>query len=384
MAFPAKFPLSKPDNLELSPATARLYDLWGNKAEYDNEFYTRFKYIELEGFSDDGYISRRDPSKVLKIEGKFYVYYTCRNTGNELVPVGQDDDTHPSVDWDLADIYVATSRDGFVWNEIGPALGRSLPGKFGCRSLTTPDVLPWDGRYYLYVQVYTDLIRHDACPVGVAVADNPLGPFELQETEVIPQGEPGEWDNTSIHDPYPLIYDGKVYLYYKGAPQSRNEPDSIHLAQGVAIADSPLGPFTKCLTNPVLNSGHETMLWPYREGVAALQIRNGNEGNTVQFAPDGTNFDLKAIVDMPPNAGGPYIPDLTADNRDGRGILWGLSIGRPAYSGVYRSRLLRFDCGLSRDVERPSFKEPKEYSDTQFLAFPLSKEERDFMRRRQK
>jgi len=380
MAFPAKFPLTKPNDIELSPATARLYDLWGNKAEYDNEYYTRFKYSELEGFSDDGFISRRDPSKVLKIDGVYHVYYTCRNTGNALVPAGQDDDTHPSVDWDLADIYVATSRDGFIWNEIGPALSRSSPGNFGCRSLTTPDVLPWDGRYYLYVQVYSDLIRHDACPVGVAVADHPLGPFELQETEVIPQGAPGDWDNTSIHDPYPLIFGGKVYLYYKGAPETRNEADSIHLAQGVAIADSPLGPFTKCRSNPVLNSGHETMLWPYREGVAALQIRNGNEANTVQFAPNGTDFDLKAIVDMPPNAGGPYIPDLTADNRDGRGILWGLSIGRPAYSGVYRSRLLRFDCSLSRDFERPSFKEPKEYSDTQFLAFPLSEEDRDFMR----
>ena len=54
------------------------------------------------------------------------------------------------------------------------------------------------------------------------------------------------------------------------------------------------------------------MLWPYRDGIAALQTRNGNEGNTVQYAPDGLNFQLNAIVDIPPNAGGPYIPDLLA------------------------------------------------------------------------
>ena len=192
-----------------------------------------------------------------------------------------------------------------------------------------------DARYYLFVQVYSDLIRQDACPVGVAVADSPLGPFELQECGIILQREAGDWDDTSIHDPYPLIYKGKVHPYYKGAPSSRSDRRSISLAQGVTIGESP----------------------------------------------DGLNFELKAIVDMPPNAGGPFIPDLTADQGDGRGILWGLSIGRPAYSGVYRSRLLRFDCSLSRDVERPSFKGPKDYSDTQFLAFPQSSEDRVFFGR---
>ena len=381
--FPAKFPLEKPSDIDLSPATERLYDFWGCKAEYDNEFYTRFKYSEVQGLSDDGFISRRDPSKVIKVGALYYVYYTCRDTGNNLVPAGEDDDTHPSVDWDLSDINVAVSRDGFTWEEKGPALGRSAKGHFGCRSLSTPDILPWKGRYYLFVQVYSDLIRRDACPVGVAISDSPEGPFELQEREIIPQGSEGSWDNTSIHDPYPLIYRGKIHLYYKGAPACRNDPQCIHLAQGVTIGDSPEGPFVKHSANPVLNSGHETMLWPYREGIAALQIRNGNEANTVQYSPDGLNFQLKAIVDMPPNAGGPYIPDLSADDCDGRGVLWGLSIGRPAYSGVYRSRLLRWDCSLSRDLERPGFKGPKDYSVDQFLAFPMSAGEKEFLQKQQ-
>ena len=53
--FPAKMPSEKPKDRELSTAMERLYDFWDSKAEYENEFYTRFKYSTPEGFSDDGY-----------------------------------------------------------------------------------------------------------------------------------------------------------------------------------------------------------------------------------------------------------------------------------------------------------------------------------------
>jgi hypothetical protein len=377
--FPAKFPLKKPTDLELSPAIERLYDYWGCKSEQDNEFYSLFKYSRPEGFPDDGFISRRDPSKIIKVGDLYYVYYTCRNTGNNVVAAGQDDESTPSTDWDLADIYVATSKDGFTWEERGPALKRSPKGQFGCRSLSTPDILPWKGKYYLFVQVYSDLIRNDSCPVSVGVADNPLGPFELKEKELIPRGPDGAWDSNSIHDPYPLPYKGKVYLYYKGHPQDSRNPEHLHIAHGVAIADSPEGPFEKHPTNPVTNSGHETMLWPYREGIASLLIRNGNEGHTVQYAPDGVSFEMKAIVDMPPHAGGACIPDLDKPG-DGRGILWGMCFGNPGRDVENRSHLLRFDCSLSRDLERPGFKSPRHHQLEQFLAFPLKEPEKLFLK----
>ena len=119
--FPAKLPAEKPNDMELSTAMERLYDFWDSKAEYENEFYTRFKYSGPEGFPDDGFISGRDPSKVIKVGDLYYVYNTCRNTGNSVVASGKDDEKTPSTDWDLADIYVATSRDGFTWEERGAA-----------------------------------------------------------------------------------------------------------------------------------------------------------------------------------------------------------------------------------------------------------------------
>jgi len=108
-----------------------------------------------------------------------------------------------------------------------------------------------------------------------------------------------------------------------------------------------------------------------------LQIRNGTEANTIQWSPDGVSFDLKAIVDIPPHAGGPFIPDVENDDGDGRGILWGIcfSMERVNRKGV-RSSLLRFDCNLSRDVERPGLKLPKDYEPEHYQAFPLAESDR--------
>ena len=51
---------------------------------------------------------------------------------------------------------------------------------------------------------------------------------------------------------------------------------------------------------------------------------------------------------------------------------------RSRYREPYRSRLLRFDCSLSRDLERPGFKGPRQYTEEQYLTFRLSAEERSF------
>ena len=109
-----------------------------------NPFYTVFKYSPVSGIGKDESklsVSRRDPSKVLKIGDTYYVWYTRRRTENR--PVGrfnieQGDDETPIVDWDLADICYATSKDGFNWVEQGVAVPRAPKGNYGDRSLSTP------------------------------------------------------------------------------------------------------------------------------------------------------------------------------------------------------------------------------------------------------
>ena len=357
-AFPAKIPLEKPADRKLSAAMERMYDVWNPYEDRGNEFFSNFKYSRLEGFTRDPNVSRRDPSKIIEANGKYYVYYTCRRTNSPPSGSQKATDEIPSKDWDLAEIWYAESIDGFRWQEKGPAVKRPAKGQFGWRSNCTPDILVWKGKYYLYYQAYSDMIHGgDVCPVTVAVAESPDGPFRPLGKPIVEPGGPDDWDCACIHDPFPIIYKGKVYLYYKGSPGQKRGGDNLIRAQGVAIADDPMGSFRKSPLNPVLNSGHEVCVWPYKEGVAAMVSLDGPEKNTIQYALDGVNFEVKALLQVPPIAPGPFIPDAFDDTGDGRGITWGLCHINPDGGGAMNASILaRFDCDLSRDEDVPLFK----------------------------
>jgi hypothetical protein len=360
MAFPCRMPKMKPE-YPLSAAMQRMYDQWSPMEDRGNDLFSNFKYSRITAFKKESGVSRRDPSKVINIDGCYHVWYTKRDT--DCDPVGYDDATDiiPCFDWDLADIWHATSCDGFKWKEQGPAVTRASKGGFGDRSLTTADILFWGGKFWLYYQAFTGPFRADKgdfCPVSTAWADSPYGPWTKSDRPVVALGAAGEWDSGAIHDPYLLVYKGKIHLYYKGSPVAEEKnAQSIIRAQGVAISDNPLGPFKKHPLNPVLNSGHETGLFPFREGVAAIVSLDGPEKNSVQYAPDGVNFFMASTLFLPPIAPGPFVADAFSDSGDGRGITWGLCHINPEGAGSDKACMIaRFDCDLSRDVNRPFFK----------------------------
>jgi hypothetical protein len=170
---PAELPAKKPTDRPLSAAVERLYDEWNPREDRGNELYSNFKYSRLKGFSYENNTSRRDPSKVLKIDGTYYVWYTRRQT--EQPPSGPKNatDTIPSFDWDLAEIWYATSKDGFRWEEQAVAVERLPKPRYGWRSVSTPDVLAWRGKYYLYYQGFNEIpgLKGDRAAATVAEAD---------------------------------------------------------------------------------------------------------------------------------------------------------------------------------------------------------------------
>ena len=365
-AFPALLPREKPTDRALSAAMARMYDVWNPQEDRANEFYSNFYYSRLTGLGPADGASPRDPSKVLRFGDTYYVWYTRRKTAQpptgirpaaEVIP-----DDVPATDWDLADIFYATSKDGFHWEEQGVAVGRNRGDGYASRSLSTPDVLAVNGKFYLFFQAFTGRFtkeKGDHCDVSMAWAESPDGPWTRLDQPVVPLGTSDDWDGGAIHDPYPLVYKGQIWLYYKGEPPAHlRGPKSIVRAQGVAIADRPEGPYRKPELNPITNSGHETCLYPFREGIAAMLIKDGPEKNTIQYAPDGLNFELKSIVQFPPQAGGPFCPDAFAGDGNGRGITWGLSHIAADGAGGSESFLIRFDCDLHRDTgaNRAAFK----------------------------
>jgi hypothetical protein len=118
-----------------------------------------------------------------------------------------------------------------------------------------------------------------------------------------------------------------------------------------------LGPYVKSPLNPVLNSGHETTFFPFKEGIAALAIQDGNEHYTMQYAEDGVNFEIASVLSFTPTAAAPFTPDAFTDTDYGRGITWGLchfiNAGTP---GKRYSIMARFDCDLSLDTHDPDMK----------------------------
>ncbi len=363
--FPHKMPDKKPD-IELSSAMERMFGYMAPRAQ-DNELFSQFKYTRLKGFdyhSGDGTISRRDPSRPIFVNGKYYIWYTKRDT--PVPPLGasragEATDTIPSTDWDLCEIWYATSEDGFTWQEQGVAVPRPEKPSPGCRSVATPDILVWKNKYYLYYQAFVEPsgLKGDWCRVSASYSNSPDGPWTPVNKTIVHTGKKGDWDQDLIHDPHPVVYKGKIYIYFKSTynkwPDIR---DKYAVAHGLVIGEDPLGPFVKHPLNPVLNSGHETTYFPFKEGIAALAIKDGNERSTMQYAKDGVNFEIASVLSLPPIAAAPFTPDAFTNTTYGKGITWGLChfINAGTHEKRY-SIIARFDCDLSLDVHDPWMKQ---------------------------
>ncbi|MDI1335849.1 MAG: family 43 glycosylhydrolase [Lacunisphaera sp.] len=378
-AFPFVLPKKKPDR-PLSASMERLYTDYMAATPESNELYTQFKYTELKGFDyhgGDGTVSRRDPSKIIFENGKYYIWFTKRATPTP--PKGKEyTDTIPSADWDLAEVWYATSKDGFTWKEEGVAIPRPPKPYPGWRAVCTPGILKWKGKFYLYYQAFLEAsgTRGDDCPIAASYADSPEGPWTPVNQIILPTGAKGEWDQYAVQDPRPLVHDGKIYMYYKS--DSDADPGLVRM-QGLAIAEDPLGPYIKHPLNPVLSSSHEIALFPFKQGVAVLVIRDGMEHFTIQYAEDWVNFKIAAITELMPTAAGLFVPDAFTDTKYGRGVTWGLSHFKNVTGSwnTYHSVLTRFDCDLSLDSNDPEMKKHCYYESPEFYYLHgLSKKER--------
>ncbi len=325
--------MAKAATMPLSAAMRRF-----TAPDKDNPWFAKFKYSALQGLGYEPGIVRRDPSSIIQVNGLYYCWYT--RAKHPCPPVGLDrmTDVLPAYPWDLADVWYATSMDGSYWQERGAAVERGSAGAYDERGVFTPEILAHGGRYYLVYQVaLSPNYRCTPESIAIAWADSPAGPWTKSPApilepdasgEVEERGDPekakvkGAWDSLQVHDPSLIYREGQFWLYYKGEGIGYHHMES---KWGVATADSPLGPYVKSPFNPVTNSGHEVVVWQYDGGVAGLVNRCGPEKNTIQFAPDGINFEIMSRVVVPPQAAGPLRVDEAANAKPLAGFSWGLS-----------------------------------------------------------
>ena len=155
----------------------------------------------------------------------------------------------------------------------------------------------------------------------------------------------GDFDSHKVHDPTLLYYNDKFYLYYKGERMGeRMTFGGREIKHGVAIADKLEGPYIKSEYNPITNSGHELCVWPYKGGITTLVITDGPERNTIQWSPDGVNFEIKSHIKWGPPAAG-LVRSLDTDKSPTEALKWGLTHQYVSYNWQY---IRRFDCKPAR------------------------------------
>ena len=339
-----------------SSATLRLEDYDKNNncdvAIPDNsDWNIAFDRFNLKGdLAPNVQFTRRDPSSVLRVNGKYYVWYSYSLT----------DGAGKNAPWDLNDLYYATSSDGHYWEEQGPAVERGPIGSFDHRSVFTTEVFYHDSTFYLVYQAAADLQGvYGKNTIAMSSSKSPHGPWtKLEEPLLSPtEAEEPVFDDNAVHDPCLLYFRDKFYLYYKGEG-SENPICGLgvwglnkQVKWGVAISDSPTGPFIKSEFNPITNTGHEVCVWNSGEGIALMLHQDGPEFGTLQHAQDGVNFEIMGKVNGfvrtdystdYPEAAGVYRP-VSEEVSPVSGVSWGLCHVLTREQGKYWMYLKRFE-----------------------------------------
>lgn len=306
-----------------------------------NEWFAEFKVHDLKGdLAYEEGVVRRDPSAIIQVDGKYFVWYS-KSTG-PTDGFGGDIENEKVFPWDRCDIWYATSDDGWTWKEEGVAVQRGPKGAYDDRSVFTTEILAHQGKYYLtYQTVKSPYVVRVKNQVGLAWADSPHGPWTKSEEPILSPADNGEWkgeednrfqvikkgdfDSHKVHDPCLLFYNDKFYLYYKGEQMGEEVTfGGRQIRHGVAIADDPLGPYLKSPYNPISNSGHEICVWHYNGGIASLITTDGPEKNTIQWAPDGINFEIQSVIKGAPHAIG-LNRTLDTEKAPLAALEWGLT-----------------------------------------------------------
>ena len=278
--------------------------------------YTKLKGLERD---PDGFI-RRDNSDIIKVGDLYYVWYSKMNQQLEPTP---------------STIWYATSPDGFTWTEKGQCVAKGEDGSWDERVVYTPGILVSDEKYYLFytAQSLQQTGWEDNRPktyIGLCTADSPDGPWTKSPNNPIlsPSDDQSLFDSYRIDDSCLIKRDGKYWLYYKGR-QWLKQPTETKM--GVAIAESPEGPYLKSASNPLAEGGHEILVWPEGKGVAALVGMKLGEPVPfkIMYAEDGLKFKDVAQIenDNAPWAPGAYRPEAFTDSDQGERIKWGIHIG---------------------------------------------------------
>lgn len=277
----------------------------------------RIAVSQVTGIGPEDGVMRRDPSDIVRVGDLYYVWYT---KGKEFHGFS-------------GDIWYATSPDGRNWTERGEAVTKGKGGQWDAFGVYTPNIMVADNRYWLFFSAApagfhtTDDIGTRTA-IGLAVADSPDGPWSRVEHDpaIHASENNDDFDSLRVDDAGPIVLNGRYHLYYKGR-QWGHSPSETKM--GVAMADSPEGPYVKYPDNPLIPAGHEVMVWRQGTGVVAMINKIGppSHSMSLQYAENGLHFERLRAISHVPGAGGFYCPEAFNGSESADAPEWGLQIG---------------------------------------------------------
>ncbi len=169
------------------------------------------------------------------------------------------------------------------------------------------DVIKVGDLFYVWYSKGTISPGYDAT---VWYATSTDGRKWTEKGQALAKGKPGTWEGASVFTPNIMVAEGRYWLFYTGTSNDfHKKPFSPDSKIGIAVSDSPNGPWERLATNPALsNSDNKEDFDSHLVDDACLLIRDGKyyfyyKGRKLGLGPGKTKMGL-AIADHPQ---GPYV-----------------------------------------------------------------------------
>lgn len=131
-----------------------------------------------------------------------------------------------------------------------------------------------------------------------------------EKGEALGKGEAGTWEGASVFTPNILVAEGRYWLFYTGTSNEwKKKPFNPDSKIGIAVSDSPDGPWQKLATNPAItNSKNPEDFDSHLIDDACLVVRDGKywcyyKGRQLGKSPAQTQMGV-VVADKPE---GPYV-----------------------------------------------------------------------------
>jgi beta-xylosidase len=223
--------------------------------------FKAWKSYDLVNWHELGYVYRRYENswgvadfwapEVVYHDGKYFMHYSARWRQNNSLRIGVATADHPA--GPFMDVFNHPLFD-FGYAAIDGHVFRDDDGQ----------------NYFYYSRDCSENIvdgRHESHLYGMPLNDDLVSLSNLPILLTIPEQE---WEIRSGMEwrwnegPFVLKHDGLYYLMY-----SANCYASREYCVGYAVAEHPLGPFTKAAGNPILSSPKETISGPGHNSVTS-------------------------------------------------------------------------------------------------------------------